>query len=366
MPMISKNSPKSRITLLRGDGSVEALPLRPAPFQPGFIVLARERCLFERLDVAPGLNGRAAAAAARLHAETQAPYQRYGALITHKGSSFGIWWWDAQWVGEKLGGHGLDPLAKVIPEPLMRAVGDGWRIVRASSGYEAQLWKNGFLHADLWRRSAFDTAAWQDFVRVQAGESGGESAVLMAQEAPWTANSPYRRTILSDWTPQKTGQMAIAATIALALCGSLYFAGEAVGLKRDAARMEAAAAELKAALPKGSSGPNAGELNALRDAVGGADPLVMLQAAQEKIEPFGHKLVAFKTSRDEVRLVLPGEAAEDIDIMSRELADSAYFSDVRPMLNEKDGKLTIALTAKGARPKAKARTASQARAVPGG
>src|SRR4051794_27217026 len=101
MPMPSTPSRTSRISLLKGDGSLEPLHLRPGPFQPGFVVLARERCLFEHFR-APGLSTRAATTAARLHADTAAPYQRYGAVITHKGASFGIWWWDAQWVGERL------------------------------------------------------------------------------------------------------------------------------------------------------------------------------------------------------------------------------------------------------------------------
>jgi hypothetical protein len=358
-----QNSPKSRLTLLRADGSLEPLHLKPAPFSSAVVVLARERCLFERLDVAAGMSGRAAAQAARLHADTAAPYQRYGSLITHKGNSYGIWWWDAQWVGEKLGGAGLDPNARILPEPMVRAAGDGWRVARASTGYEAQLWKNGFLHADLWRRTAFDTAAWQDFVRVQgaAGAPGGESAVLMAQEAPWTLSSPYRRMILSDWTPQKTAETAIAAAVVAAVCGALFFAGEGLGLRRDTAQKTAQAEMLEKATPKGADGT--GGLNVLRTALEGSDPMVMLQSAQELIEPFGHKLVAFETTREAVTIVLPGAAAEDISQMSNELLTSPYFESVRSSLNQEAGELTISMTPKGvkAEPKGRAgatRTAS--------
>jgi hypothetical protein len=353
---------KSQIVLLRGDGSLEPLPLRPPPFSPGFVVLAREKCLFERFDTAAGVSARAAAAAARLHAETAAPYQRYGVLITNKGRSFGIWWWDAQWAGEKLGGHGLDPQVKIVPEPMVRAAGDGWRIAKASSGYEAQLWKNGFLHADHWRRTAFDTPAWQDFVRVQSDQAGAEGAVLMAQEPPWTLSSPYRRMLISEWTNTRLAQAAVAAAVAAVFCLSLYFVGEGIGLKRDTAALKAQAAELQAQTPAGQSAQSQiSGVMALKSAIEGPDPMVMLQNAQEIIEPFGHRVVSFDVNRQGVTIVLPRAAISDLEGISRELSASPYFASVEPTLGDNREQLTIVMAAKGVRPAAARPSASGTR-----
>ena len=333
---------------------MEPLHLRPGPFQAGFVVLARERCLFEHFPVAAGLSARAATAAARLHADTAAPYQRYGALITHKGSSFGIWWWDAQWVGERLGGLGLDPATRIVPEPMVRATGEGWRITKASSGYEAQLWKQGFLLADQWRRSPYDAAAWQGFVRVQADQSGAESAVLMAQEAPWTLQSPYRRTTLSAWTPQKTGQLALAAGVAVVLSLSLYLAGNAVGLNRHTYQIKSETAQLKAKAPGGQNlRSQISGVTALKTSIEGPSAMALLQEAQQIIEPFGYKVIVFDAARDGLTIVLPKEAVGDLDGIARELSASHLFADVKPSLDRDHQRLTIVMTAKGARPKSK-------------
>lgn len=319
------------------------------------MVLSRERCLFERLDISAGLNARAADAAARLHADSGAPYARFGSLITRKDKAYGIWWWDAQWVGEKLGGAGLDPTVRIVPEPLVRAAAEGWRIAKASSGYEAQLWRNGFLIADQWRRTAFDGSAWQDFVRVQGDQQGSETAVLMAQEPPWTLSSPYYRTVLSNWTPDRIGQAAMFAGAAALVCLSLYLGGSAIGLMRNTDAAVAETATVKAKTPRGIEGAQAeaSELTALKSAIEGPDPMVMLQNAQQIVQPFGYKLTSFEAERGQVRIVLPKEAVSDIDMISAELTASPFFKDIRPSLDQEEGRLTIDMTAKGARVKAK-------------
>ncbi len=355
--MTSTPSRTSPISLLKGDGSLEPLHLRPGLFQPGFIVLARERCLFEHFQVAPGFNARSAATAARLHADTAAPYQRYGSLITHKGASYGIWWWDAQWVAERLTALGLDPAARVVPETLVRAAGDGWRITKASSGYEAQLWKQGFLLADQWRRSAFDAAAWQDFVRVQADPSGADSAVLMAQEAPWTLQSPYRRMTLTTWTSQKLTQVVVAGAVAAMLCLSIYLVGDGIGLKRNTADINKRTDQLKVKAQGGQSLQNqVTSMVALQTTIHGENVMTMVQNAQQIIEPFGYKVIGFDATREGLTIVLPKEAVGDLEGISRGLSASPLFTNVRPSL-DRDHRLTIAMAAKDAplRSKSKAR-----------
>lgn len=351
--MTSKIFPKSPIVLLDGAGAVQPLHLRAPLFRSGFVVLARERCLFERLDTAQGLNARSAVAAARIHAQTGAPYQRSGTLITRHGPSFGIWWWDAQWVADRLAEAGLDPASKIVPEPMARAAAEGWRIAKASSGYEAQLWRGGFLVADLWRRRPFDQEAWQDFVRVQPDQAGAEGAVLMAQEAPYTLQSAYRRTQLSDWTPERKGQAAALAAAVILACVGAYFVGQSIGLDRSTETLQVETAAVKATTPGGQANVQGAvrSLIALKSAVEYPDPAVLLENAQRLLEPFGHKLVAFNADRDKMRIVLPEAAVNDVTVIAAELEASPYFSDVRPSLDRNKHRLLIDMTPAGARPK---------------
>jgi len=353
--MTSKTSRKSRISLIRPDGSVEALPLRAPLFSPQLVILARERCLFECVEINGGISQRAAAQAARIHAETAAPYLRSGHLITRQGSKFGVWWWDAAFVAERLALAGLDPAARILPEPMARAGAEGWRVVKASSGYEAQAWKNGFLVADQWRRRPFDADAWRDFVRVLPERAGADDAVLMAQDPPFTLRAPYRRTVVSTWTNERMGTTA-AVAVGIALIGlSAYFVGETIGLNRASDRMEAEAKGLAAkAGARQADMTGAASLAALRKATDFPDPVVMLENAQRAVEPFGHKLVAFDADSERVRIVLPEAAIAEVGPISAQLEASPYFSQVRPAPPGRDKqRLTIDMTPAGAKPKAK-------------
>lgn len=354
--MTSKTFPKSQPLLLRGDGGIEPLKLTAGPFGPRIIVLARERCLFERMEAGPGLKAPAAAAAARLRADTGAPYQRAGSLLTFKDGVFGIWWWDAQWVGERLGGSGLDPAARIIPEPMARAAGEGWRIVKASSGYEAQLWKDGFLVADQWRRNPFDGEAWAAFVRTVPDAQGAGDVSPAAQSPAFTLNTPYRKAQASDWTPERSMQ-AMAAGLAVALvAAALWFVGQTMGLQRATEDAQAEIDQLKLSAPASASVQRqiAG-LAALNAANAGADPMILLKKIQQVIGPYNHKILAFDATRDRIRLILPNTAAEDLRAMSQDLMDSAQFQSVRPTLDGKRGRLILDLVPKSAKPPAKAK-----------
>jgi hypothetical protein len=179
----------------------------------------------------------------------------------------------------------------------------------------------------------------------------------MAGEIPWTLQSSYRRTVLSDWTSERTTQLMVALLIAVLLSGSLWLVGNGVGLTRDTAVLKAETAQLKSTSPGGRAVQ--GELiamNALRTTLEGPNAMQMLQEAQEIIEPFGYKVIAFDTSRQGVTVTLPKDAVKDLDDISRDLTASKTFSGLTTNLDRDGQKLHIALTAKGAKPKTKAKT----------
>lgn len=348
--MTSQTSRKSHLALLDATGAVTRLPVRLPPFSGALVVLARERCLFERLETAKGLNRRTAAQAARLHAQTAAPYQRSGAAITRHGSTFGVWWWDAAWVAEHLEARGLDPTSKILPEPLARASGEGWRVARATSGYEAQLWRGGFLMADLWRKRAFDVPGWVDFVRVQPDQGGADAASLTAYEPPFTLSSPYRRSLVSDWTPERAGQSAgVAVAIAL-IAAAGYFVGQSVGLNNSSKSIEAQAALLKARLPKAAAAQGSvGDMIALKTVLEAPDALALLQEAQSIVAVHGFKPLGFTSDGKKARLILAMAAKDQVSVIAEALEASPYFEDVRPSLDREKGRLMFDMTPSGAK-----------------
>lgn len=356
--MTSKTSRRSHLALLEASGAVSALPVRLPPFSGPLVVLARERCLFERLETARGLSPRSAVAAARLHAETAAPYQKSGSAITRHGPTFGVWWWDAAWVAERLDAAGLDPTSKILPEPMARAAGEGWRVARATTGQEAQLWRGGFLFADLWRKRPFDLQGWTDFVRVQPDQAGAEQASLTAFDPPFTVRSPYRRTLVSDWTPERTGQAAAVLAAIVLVCAAGFLLGQAVGLNRSSKSLEAQAALLKAKLPRaGASQGSVGDLIALKSALEAPDALALLQEAQSIVGPHGYKPLGFSSDGRKARLLLPAEAKDQVTVIAEELEGSAYFEDVRPSLDRQKGRLIIDMTPSGAKRPARSKPA---------
>jgi hypothetical protein len=248
---------------------------------------------------------------------------------------------------------------------MARAAGEGWRVAKASTGYEAQLWRGGFLVADLWRKRAFDVAGWIDFVRVQPDQAGAENASLSAFDPPFTLRSPYRRTLVSDWTPERTGQAAaVAAGIALiAVAG--FFLGQAVGLNRSAKAIEAQTVALKAKLPKQQAAQGSvADLIALKTVLEAPDSLAMLQEAEAVVGPHGFKPLAFASDGKKVRLALPIEAKDQVTVIAGALEASPYFEDVRPILDREKSRLIVDMTASGAKRPARPKPAAAASNTP--
>ena len=159
-------------------------------------------------------------------------------------------------------------------------------------------------------------------------------------------------------------QATMAGLAAALVCTSLWFAGQAFGLNKAADAAEAETARLKASSPAASGlQRQVAGLVALRAETGGADPLVMLKEAQEIISPYGHKVLAFSTGRERIRLYLSTDAAQDLGIISRELAASPYFTSVKPALDRRRGRLIIELQPKTAKPPKKAVPAPTVSAV---
>lgn len=330
-------------------GTLSALDLDGRGLSGTVLILVRERCVFGRFTPPPGLTGGRAMAAARLHAQTAAPFRRSGVLLTRRDARFGLWWWDQEWVDQQLETRQLGEM-RVLPEAFIQPAGEGDRLIRSGDGQSAQIWDRGLLVADSWARQAFGTQAWADFSH-QAYDDGASGPLPTLQVLPQISNSAYRNTIVSNLRPETWVRGGLAAVMIGLLAATAYFTGQslryddlaakaAADLARSASRRHDASAERIQAATR--------DLIAVKKEISPADPLALLSAAQHIIEPFGYKLDAFDVDHDHIRIDLPAEAAVGIDIIAVELEASPYFRDVKPSLDKSRGVLTIDMAAQHA------------------
>lgn len=338
------------VELLTADGRFVATGLDAPLWRGGFVVLARERCLFGRFTAPPGLSGRAAQAAAQVFAQTGAPFPQSGHVLLRQGLSFGVWWWDDQWVKAQFDDSGIDRRTAIRPEPLMYWPMEGWRIVKAENGYDAQLWRNDFLIADQWRRTPYDASAWADFVRIQGFEAeDAPRAPPAAHSQPLALNSPYAKLQRTDISTETLTGWGILGFATLMLCLTAYFGMETLNI-----RGRTSALEQKAQAIRSQSGPNQEartqaairKLAAIKAVAERPDPLALLEHAQEIIAPFGYRIDAFSADHDKLRVGLPLEAVAGVDQIGSELAQSPYFTDVRPRVDRERRQLLIEMRAR--------------------
>lgn len=345
------------IDLLGPDGALRRTGLTELALSQPTVLIARERCRFELFRAPPGLTGGPALAAARIHAQAQAPYELAGGCMARKGGLFGLWWWDASWVTEQLGIHGLGPQTRVLPEAMAQPEADGWRVVKGASGYEAQAWMGGFLTGSSWRRRPFDAPSWSAFTRMrQEAYADAPEAPPAPQALPYTWRSPYRRTLVT--AQQAAGPLPLVASIAglLLLGTTALMLGQGLALKHEHAAVRQQLAFLQGR-PQANQQPRlaaeAQKLRLLQALTARPDPLMLVGQAQRILRPFNLKIIAFEANPQEVTVTVPGEAVAGIDLLTEELEASPYFTRVTPSLDRQKRLLILKMGVKGAPPVSK-------------
>jgi hypothetical protein len=323
------------IELLTADGGFE--PLSVGRFGRPRVLLARELCAFEHFQPLAAA-GSAGLAAARLHARTRAPFHNPGLLIRRGPQGFGLWWWDMDEVGPHLSARFSPVRARLLPESLaqapVRSEGDGWRILRQSSGYEAQHWRGGELLGSAWRRERFDEPAWAAFVRVQRG--AGEDAPAAPPPAQSLPLQPALASAggLSELTPGETAALAAGfVALGLVLAAAVQI-GQGLRLGRDARVAQAQAAILRAAPASRLETQDRKALQQLkgfRDLSERPSPLLSLTTALQVLRLFEVEPVGFDSDGKTVSLTLPYAAIGKAERISAELAGTGRFTDVRPI-----------------------------------
>lgn len=295
------------------------------------MALARELCSFKSFT--PRVRGRAGRAAAELHARAAAPYSRPGWIVRRAGDGFEIWWWDLDRIEPWLANRFGDARPSLAPESLARGTGEGWRVIRTSTGYEAQRWKGGGLLASAWRREAYDPAAWSAFTRTQpAAEDAPEHPpqtlfpTLSADLAPGTAG--WRGVAIEDLP--RLGAVALATVLVTA---GGFWIGQGFRLRDRAADLEQAAEAERATAPRGRAAAareDARRLAAFRALAARPNPLAGLGVATTILQLYNVAPRGIEAEGDVLTLSLPYDAIDRIDRVAAELEDSGAFVEVRP------------------------------------
>lgn len=240
--------PTRPLCLLRENGEVVDARGKPAKAE-GEILLARGLCRFEQFRAPARLAQDDRDKAARLKAETDAPFRNAGSLMLRTKDGAAIWYWDAAQVAALLN-KPIETDIRAVPESLYRVgSGDGWRIIEVSDGFEAQYWQDGALVASTWRRRAFTDAQWRTFaLSVDQAAAAAPSAPPSAEKAELVASSAWRRQrIGTPWTWKRVEDIARTAAVCVAALAT-FCAGYAFHLDQLAQQDERAGAAVHARL----------------------------------------------------------------------------------------------------------------------
>ena len=311
MKKIPKFFQKARLCVLLENGAFVGADGAEAVRPPGAsLVLSRALCRFKLFRAPEGLSQAQLARAARTFSQAHAPFAETGALLLRSPHGVGIWYWDNARVAS--GG----PLTRVVvPETLLRASGDGWRVIACVEGFEAQYWEAGALLASSWRRTRFSDEQWAAFalgVDKPAIEPG--DAPPAAIEAPLQVDAPWRRNQIREPLSWREGENILLtaalcmAALAAFFCGhALRYEGAARADERRAAALEARMQADPALLRVRERTSLLSEFNAV---AGGGDVLGAVADAFGVLEQFAQQPESWSVDQSEFRATINISAAE--------------------------------------------------------
>lgn len=308
--MLSNAFLLARPCALRKSGAIEDLEGAETEFVPGQpLVLSRAFCRFEFFKPPSSLSRTDQARAARLRGELAAPFPDSGVTLVRQNAGIGIWYWDRGRVSQILPGLSSEK-SRAVPETVLRAPGDGWRIVACLDGYEAQLWEEGALIASMWRREAFTDAHWAAFVL-----STGETRMPAPDTpppmtfAPWRLDGPWRQDLVAEPLTWRDAERALLAIAAASVLFSSVCLGQAAHGVNEARAAQAAIAEARGGASSNQVRLQEGALETFNSVVGATGIVATALDAFEvfKILRIEAQEWTIDQNRFEARIEIPAE-----------------------------------------------------------
>ncbi len=348
-PRVERLSADGALSVVHPGGAIGRVLRRPV------LLLARELCAFSLFSTA-ALPRRRRRQAATLHARLAAPYLRAGFVLSKAGDDYGVWWWDAERVETLLAAQeGMQGAPVLTPETLAQPRGEGWRIVRLTQGYEAQLWRDKALVASAWRRDRYDAAAWSAFVRLQRNAEAAPEAPPSPSDLPIAFDNRDAFALAPVELSREQLALMVGGGAAFAsLCVAAFLFGQSRELAKDVARIEEQTAEIRAATPQAEA---VHRLNASQQ------KLVAYRRLEEQTGPLSaagaaigilalHDLApsALNAETETLEFTLPYEAIGKIALVVGDLESSGYFYAVEPRTDSAARNLSVKMRVREAAP----------------
>lgn len=296
----------ARSMLLEADTAATANRSRDA------LVLSRALCRYKFFRPQSGLRGGRLASAARTFAQAHAPFERSGSLLMRTPVGVGVWWWDEARVAAACGGK----LPRVAaPETVLRASGDGWRIIKCEEGFEAQYWEAGALLGSSWRRAEFTPEQWTAFaLGLEAPSFPPPDMPPAPEEARLSWGGNWRRNQIKtplSWSDVES-TLVIAGICAAALAA--FFAAQAWRYQGDANTNRAVAHAIDTRMNRDQDLRRVRERTALlgeyQATAQGADVLGAATDAMAVLGQFGLVPEAWSVDQTQFRVSVRGAAGD--------------------------------------------------------
>ncbi len=188
-------------------------------------MLSRALCRYKFFRPPVGLRGGRLASAARTFAQAHAPFERSGSLLMRTPLGVGVWWWDEARVAAACGGK---PPREAAPETVLRAAGEGWRIINCEEGFEAQYWEAGALLGSSWRRAEFTREQWTAFaLGLEAPAAPPPEMPPTPEEARLSWGGNWRRSQIKAPLTLGDAETALVTAGICAVALAAFFAAQA-------------------------------------------------------------------------------------------------------------------------------------------
>jgi len=321
------------------------------PVHPeAYIVLSRALVRFAFMSAPEALSRREADRAAILFAEAHAPHAPADWLIVRSPRGYGVWWWDPARVTNLAPEGWRYDRRRVAPETTLQPAGEGLRQAACIDGFEAQAWTDGSLVQSVWRRRAFTTDQWDQFVNALEAIAPDASIRLPPPEhlddLPLDAAWRQKRVdLLPVMQRVETRIWQATAAVGLAAVGLLGTAGHAEWDRASAAKrlavLESAQDDVAPTQRARADLETLQMLDGLQDSPSPVIALAELHrvAARTRASPAGWAI-----NTDEMRVELSLGEAASVETVAAEFEESVWFTDVAPQLASE--RRTVVLSAR--------------------
>lgn len=283
---------------------------------PPYVILSRALVRHTFLVAPSGADRDDLSAAAAALVGELGVFKRPGhALEPMKGGRIRIWYWDNDYIEERLIYAGLNPArVALVPAPLLARQTADIELVNSVDGFEGRIWHGGDLLGTLWWPSAPDAVQWSIFLR-GAGQATDQPPSPIQ---PVIAEGPRRgRDLFSD-VLQRFSPAAWFAVVLVLFFSPLLYQGGAMarlwlaerGLERQLAIVEAPLGDFQSLRIEAlEAAAEIERLGAFSDRPEVGRVLVALSAP---LTEHGLSPVSWRHRPGEISLEVSGEAAGDL------------------------------------------------------